>query len=72
MTDGEMDQLQNKLKETQKQIEEYQNKCKHEEIIVNMVGQDSGVQIVKMCKACNKIVGYPTQEETNKFLNNKK
>ena len=37
-----------------------------------MVGQDSGVQIVKMCKDCDKIVGYPTQEETNKFLNNKK
>lgn len=72
MTNGEMDKLKNELKKTQKQIEEYQQNCKHNEIIVNMVGQDSGVKIVKQCKECDKIVGYPTQEETQKYLNNKK
>ena len=70
MTNGEMDKLQKNLKETQKQIEEYQQKCKHNEIIVKMVGQDSGVKIVKQCADCDKIVGYPTQEETEKGICN--
>ena len=72
MTNGEMDKLKNELRKTQKQIDEYQQNCKHEEIIVNMVGTESSVKIVKQCKACDKIVGYPTQEETKKFLSNEK
>lgn len=73
MTDGEMDKLQNELKEKKKEIEEYQNNCNHEEVIVAMVQkEDNGIQLVKQCKACNKILGYPSQEEQQKFLNNEK
>tara|TARA_Y100001972_G_C7438912_1_gene225404 strand:+ start:119 stop:391 length:273 start_codon:yes stop_codon:yes gene_type:complete len=70
MTDGEMDKLQNKLKETQKQIDEYQKNCKHEEVMINMIGEGSGFKVVKQCKKCNSIVGFPTQDETNNYLNN--
>jgi transcription elongation factor Elf1 len=73
MIDGVMDKLQNELKEKKKEIEEYQNNCNHEKVIVAMVQKkDKGIQLVKQCKACNKMLGYPTQEEQKKFLNNEK
>lgn len=73
MTDPDMNKLQNELKAKQKEIEEYQNNCKHEEVVVSMIQkEDSGVQLVKLCKSCNKTLGYPTQEEQKKFFENEK
>lgn len=72
MTDGEMDKLKQKQKEIIEQINEYQSNCKHEHEVIKMVQKGSTASLKIMCKDCDILLRYPTQEETKKYLNNEK
>jgi len=69
MIDDEMGNLKKSLKETQKKITEIQNDCLHKETELALV-PNGGFKVVKKCKSCDLVVGYPSTEERDKFLNN--
>jgi len=67
MIDDEMNNLKRQLKDTQKQIDEIQNDCKHPEIKLMLVPNGT-FKVVKVCIVCDAQVGYPTNEERDEFL----
>ena len=72
MTDGEMDKLKQKQKEIIEQINEYQSNCKHEHEVIKMVQEGSTASLKVLCRDCDILLRYPTQEETKRYLNNEK
>ena len=61
----EIDQLQKKLKELQKEIEEFQNNCSHRKTHIQ-AQKDNDIRIV--CVACRKVLGWPNYNELQKWL----
>lgn len=43
-------------------VDELQNQCRHNEIEIKNVSSGT-IELRKVCKHCEKIVGYPTQQE---------
>jgi hypothetical protein len=68
MIDDEMNNLKKQLKDTQKQIDEIQNDCRHTETKLALVPNGT-FKVVKKCVDCDATVGYPTTEERDEFLN---
>ena len=55
-----------------KEIEDLQNMCEHKNKIIKSTKENevsSGFIIRRVCEDCNKIVGMPTQQELNEYLN---
>ena len=54
-----------------KEIENFQNMCKHTNKVVKSTKENevsSNFVIRRVCEDCNKIVGIPTQQEIFDFL----
>lgn len=66
-----MDRLKRDLKDTQKKIDSIQSDCSHKESELAMVPNGTFKVIVR-CKVCDKLIGYPSQEELDNFLKNNK
>ena len=66
--------IQNLFVEKQKierEIMEIQNSCKHTEEIITSIkenGDSSNTVIRCICKDCNKVLRYPTNQEIFKYL----
>ena len=60
--------IKSEIKSLKKDIEEIQSKCPHSESIIKF--DDEGKSLRKICKSCEHIVGYPTEQELkdNGFL----
>ena len=69
MVDEEMENLKKSLKDTQKKITELQDDCLHKETELALV-PDGGFKIIVRCVLCDANIGYPTETERDKFLNN--
>jgi len=55
-----------------KEIENLQNNCEHLKKVIKSIkeNEDSSTFIIRcVCEDCNKIVGMPTQQELNEYLN---
>ena len=55
-----------------KEIEDLQNNCEHLDKVVKSIkeNEDSSTFVVRcVCNDCEKIVGMPTQQELNDYLN---
>ena len=50
-----------------REIEQIQANCKHENTVIKQVADGSG-SIRRVCESCGQIVGYPSMEETQAFL----
>ena len=57
--------LNKKLKEAQKEIEEFQKTCKHENQSMKMNDKN---EIRWHCLRCDRFIRIPTQEEVTKWL----
>mgnify|MGYP000217800783 FL=1 len=57
--------IENKLKQLEKEKENIQDSCSHKEWIVNF---DEGRSIKRYCSECKKELGYATKEEEQDFL----
>ena len=57
--------LNNKLRKAQKDIEDYQESCKHSDQIIRM---NEKKEIRWFCSRCNKQTRVPSQEEVTKWL----
>jgi len=62
-------QLQTDISKLQKELDDLQDDCDHEETIVKQV---PGGGVRKCCTICNRELGYPTQQETKNYLHGNK
>ena len=67
MIDDEMEELNQLLKDTKKQILKFQDDCKHIKTELALV-PDGTFKVIKRCIACTATVGYPTATERDEFL----
>ena len=64
----EVDKLLSEKWNIERKIEQIQADCKHENIVIKQVADESSFTIRRVCESCGHIVGYPTSEEIFNFL----
>jgi hypothetical protein len=60
----------NEIKTLEKELEEIQNSCSHSNYSIknSPQGPENGFCLRRICDACQAVLGYPTQEEINKWM----
>jgi hypothetical protein len=64
--------LLEKKRKISKEIENLQNNCDHSNKIIKSIkeNEDSSTFVIRcVCGDCDKIIGMPTQQELNEYLN---
>ena len=64
----EVEQLLSDKRNIERKIEQIQAECKHEQQVIKQVADDSSFAIRRVCESCGHIVGYPSSEEIQNFL----
>ena len=64
----EVDKLLSEKWNIERKIEQIQANCKHENIVIKQVADESSFTIRRVCESCGHIVGYPSSEEIQNFL----
>lgn len=55
--------IMDKEKEVSKELKEIQNNCDHKDgYVVKFLGDGSN-DVRKICKSCNSVIGYPTDQD---------
>ena len=70
--DKKVSSLIEKKRVISKEINDLQNNCKHLNKVVKSIkeNEDSSTFVVRcVCGDCEKIIGMPTQQELNEYLN---
>jgi len=68
--DKNINNIEKQIKELEKEKLEIKNNCLHKNQKVKF---EEGKNIMRLyCEECNALLGFPTQEQINKFLNNDK
>ena len=70
--DKKVTSLIEKKRVISKEINDLQNNCEHLNKVVKSIkeNEDSSTFVVRcVCKDCERIVGMPTQQELNEYLN---
>jgi len=63
-------QIKDSIRNLEKELHEIQDKCSHKEYtILNCQKENSGVLLRKVCKECQKEIGYPSQDEIDSWAN---
>jgi peptidoglycan hydrolase CwlO-like protein len=55
-------ECKNEIDKLNQKINEIRNQCKHKDYDVKLVGSNA-VEVKKICKICNKDLGYPNNIE---------
>ena len=63
-----VEQLLSDKRNIERKIEQIQADCKHENIVIKQVADESSFTIRRVCESCGRIVGYPSSEEIQNFL----
>ena len=64
----EVEQLLSDKRNIERKIEKIQADCKHENTVIKQVADESSFTIRRVCESCGQIVGYPSSEEIQNFL----
>jgi len=64
----EVEQLLSDKRNIERKIEKIQADCKHENIVIKQVADESSFEVRRVCESCGHIVGYPSSEEIQNFL----
>ena len=61
----------NEIKALEKELEEIQSSCSHLKYSLKNcpTGMDKSFSLRRVCDVCHLDIGYPTQEEINKWVN---
>lgn len=57
------------LKEKNKELDEIQSNCIHPKLKLKDIHPSNLSDIRKCCDVCEKILGYPSQDELDKWIN---
>jgi len=67
--DKNINNIEKQIKELEKEKLEIQNNCSHKNQKVKF---EEGKNTMRLyCEECNVLLGFPNQEQIDKFLNNK-
>ncbi len=64
--------LLKKKREISKEIDNLQNNCKHLNKVIKSIkeNEDSSTFVIRrVCKDCERVIGIPSDNEINKYLN---
>ena len=64
----EVEQLLSDKRKIEQKIDKLQHDCKHEKQVIKQVADESSFTIRRVCESCGQIVGYPSSEEIQNFL----
>jgi septal ring factor EnvC (AmiA/AmiB activator) len=60
--------LKESIKSLEKELNDIQESCQHSEYkIANCPKENSGFSLKRVCKVCEKEIGYPSQEEIDNW-----
>lgn len=62
--------IKQEIKNLEKELQEIQDSCQHQNYSLKNCpqGQDRGFNLKRVCDICSLDMGYPTQEEINKWV----
>lgn len=63
-----VEDLLNKKRSIEKQIDTIQSSCNHKNKVIRMVHKGSMHEVRWVCEDCGKLLGWPTATESDKFL----
>jgi len=66
---GKVKNIDSQIKKLEKEKQEIQKECRHNSTYIKF--KDGSSVTVKYCCECEKEVGYPSQQELDKFLMSK-
>jgi hypothetical protein len=63
--------ISNEIKSLERELLEIQNSCTHTGYLLKncSTGPDHSFSLKRVCETCHLDIGYPSQEEINKWLN---
>jgi chromosome segregation and condensation protein ScpB len=64
----EVDKLLSDKRNIERKIEKIQADCKHENIVIKQVANESSFAIRRVCESCGSILGFPSSEEIKNYL----
>ena len=64
----EVDKLLSEKWNIERKIEQIQANCKHENIVIKQVADESSFTVRHVCESCGRILGWPSQQEQKDFL----
>ena len=64
----EVDKLLSDKRNIERKIEKIQADCKHENIVIKQVADESSFTLRHVCESCGKSLGYPSSEEIQNYL----
>ena len=67
-TKSKADELASQIKDATKELEDLQDNCSHKEIDIRPTGEN-GKDIRRVCITCKRIVGYPTKQDLDDYMN---
>ena len=60
--------IKESIKSLEKELNEIQESCQHAEYkVANCPKENSGFSLKRVCKVCEKEIGYPSQEEIDNW-----
>ena len=63
-----VEELLNKKRSIDKQIDTIQSACNHKNKVIRMIHIGSMHEVRWVCEDCSKVLGWPTGAESDKFL----
>ena len=63
-----VEELLNKKRSIDKQIDTIQSACNHKNKVIRMIHIGSMHEVRWVCEDCSKVLGWPTRAESDKFL----
>lgn len=70
MENGRICEIIKQIKDLEKEKKEIQSNCMHKQTHIKFIEDSNNLRL--FCKECELILGFPSQEEINEFLNTKK
>ena len=63
-------QIKDSIRNLEKELHEIQDKCQHKEYTISNCQKENSVALLrKVCKECQKEIGYPSQDEIDSWAN---
>jgi len=70
MDANKVEYLLNKKQKIEQEIAHIQLKCNHLNKVIKMIHQGSSHEVRWVCKDCSMVLGWPSEQERNKFFKN--
>lgn len=65
-----VEKLLSKKRNIEIELNNIQSECNHNNKVISMVHQGSSHEVRWVCRDCSIALGWPSEQERNKFLNN--